>query len=668
MDLRGRWDEADKFYQGIIGIYQSSKVNFPRGLILARAGMGNYQLQMKQYDRAESLLLQAVKDAGETGDLLSLCYSQYYLGVTYSKRGGDDKGMDLFEQALIRIKEISGRAEANHLAALINNQLGFIEFKRRQSDAALEYFHKSIDILKDAPNDAALGEAYRLTGDIHTERGQNAQGERALKKALDIFERTGATFEIARTYKSLGINLLNSGDLDKAAFFLDESIKILERLDIESELPMAYSSRAKVCIMKEEFKEAEALFAKDLSIAKKSDNKHSLAFSYYYIGRIGRLLARTHSAEDYLQRSLSLFNEVKNDNMAGHVMIELALCAAARKDTKIATDLCEKTRGIFESRRNSPELAELLLARGIILRDAKRVQMAQRCFDDCIRIHEKLNQPTLETAETRFEFAIFWRDQGKRKEATEHLLAAIGIAEKLGLSKRMNRYIALLNETDPDAGAKIQLSRFVDKATVDQISKGKSSAGLTKVDRKNLSVLFTDIRDFTTISETLDLDALASFLDDFYTNVIQAVNKYGGMLNKFIGDAAFAIFNIDGATKDHPEAAVRAAVELVRTINEVNLMRKRRGEIEINIGVGVNTGEVIVGSFGSSLRQDFTAIGDTVNTASRMQSQASHGEIVVSQTVYDSVVGIAVAEDMGEKPLKGKGQPLRLWKISGFKE
>jgi class 3 adenylate cyclase/sugar phosphate isomerase/epimerase len=683
MDLRSRWDEANRFYIEIMEVYKNTGVIYPRGLVLARVGVGNYQMHLKQYDRAETILQSAVKEAEQAGEIYALCHSYYILGLTYSKRGNDDKGIALFEETIDRLKELpkGEAAEAAHLAALANNQLGFIEAKRRRYDAAADRFHQSIDILKDMPADVALGEAYRFLGDVHTEMDRNAQGERALKKSLAIFEKASATFEIARTYKSLGINFLNSSDLDKAAFFLDESIKSLERLDIEAELPMAYSSRAKVCVMKEEYQEAEALFTKDFNIAKKTDNKHSLAFSYYHLGRVRRFLNHSHSAEDWLQRSLALFNEVNNQDMAAKVMLELAFCVAARKDIKGASDLCAKVQAVFEKRRNSPELAQLLLTRGIILRDAKRMQMAQRCFEDSIRIHDKLNRPTLETAETRYEFAKFWRDQGKRKEAVEQLTVAISIAEKLGLSKKANHCIALLNELDPKASAKMQLSRFMDKDSVEQMSKTSTSEQLT-VDRKNLSVLFTDIRDFTSISESVvqadsdwkeddhetDLKVLTSLLNDFYSTVIQVVSNHGGLVNKFIGDAALCIFNMDGKMVNHPAAAVRAATDLVRTINEINMIRKMRSEMSINIGVGVNTGTVLVGNFGSSTRHDFTAIGDTVNTASRMQSIAKAGEIIISQGVYEAVGGLVDAEDLGEEALKGKGQSIRLWKIIGVKE
>ena len=399
------------------------------------------------------------------------------------------------------LKSLPDGRERRHLSALLNNQLGFIEAKRRRYDTAIERFQNSVEMLKDYPFDTALGEALRLLGEAHCDRGQNMQSERVLKKSLEIFDRAGATYESAKTYKSLGANFLSTGDLDKATFFLDESIRILEKLNIESELPMAYSYKAKICVMKEDYKEAEDLFTKDFNIAKKSENRHSLAFSYYHLGRIRRLLARTHSAEDFLKRSLDLFMQVNNRNMVAHVMLELALCASARLDVKTATDYCAKAQAVFDTGRNAVDAAKLMLIRGIILRDAKRKEMARRCFEDGIRMLEKLNLVNVDLAESHYEFALFWREQGDRKEATRHLVAAIELAEKLGLGRKFNSYLSLLNEINPEAGAKIRLSRFMDKASVEQISKSKTGEGLTVV-RKNLTLFFTDIRSFTTISET----------------------------------------------------------------------------------------------------------------------------------------------------------------------
>ncbi|HOO55201.1 MAG TPA: tetratricopeptide repeat protein [bacterium] len=668
LDLRGRWEEANRVYQKVIENINSSESKYQRGLALALAGMGNYRIHMKKYDEAESELLRANEHARKIDDAYCLSKVSYYLGLTYSKKGLDEKGVRFFEEALDIAGDLDAERENVTLEARICNQLGFVEAKDKRFESAIGYFQRAIDLVRDYPTDVALGETYRLLGDIHCERGQNMQSERALKKALAIYERAGASFEVARVYKSIGTNLLATGDLDKANFFFNETINMLEKLGIESDLPMAYSYKARICIMREEFKQAEELFTKDFNIAKKADNRHSLAYSYYHLGCIRRLLNRTHSAEDFLKRSLDLFSEVNNVTMAAMVMLELAMCTSERKDFKSATDFAAKAQEIFDKKgRNTAEIAYVLKVRAVILCRAKRWQMSKRCFEDCLRIHEKLNQVTLELAEAHYEFALFWKERNDKKEATNHLISSVELAEKLGLEKKRSNYLALLNQINPEAGAKIRLSQFMDKAAVEQISKGKPGEGLT-VERRNITVLFTDIRSFTTISESLELGELTSFLNDFYNSVTQVVMKFQGQVNKFIGDAVMAIFNIDGSLEDHTEMAVRAAVDLVRTISEVNLIRKKRGEIEINVGIGVNTGEALLGSFGSSVRTDYTAIGDNVNIASRLQTQAGPGEIVVSEVVHDIVSEMVTAEDMGEKPLKGKGQPLRLWKIKDLIE
>lgn len=670
LDIKGYWSKALELLDRALEIFNATGHLNKDLYIAAQLSAGDLLIKQKEYGKAAALLEKAKTACEEQDDLFNLAVCFYHQGVGLSKSGKDDKGLALFDEALGILKNMEKSHAVRTAHALNNNQISFITAKNKEYDRALDCLDESVELLRDEPNDPALAEAYRMQGEIFCERRQNIQSERALKKALAIFEKRGAAYEMARAYKSLGENCLASGDLDMANFFFEESIRILEDLNIESDLPMLYSAKARICIMQEDFATAEKFFYKDFEIAKKSDNMHSLAFSYFYIGRVRRLLKRAHSAEDFLKRSLELFQKVNNQIMAGHAMLELALCAMVRLDFKHAMENCDRTKGIFEQSRNPDLVARLLQVRGMVLRDSRdqrRRVVAQRNFEDAIRILEKSSRVSIELAELHYEFAMFWKEGKDRRRAVEHLIQALELCEKLGLAQKVNTYLNTLQQISPEDGAKLRMGRLVDKAAVEQITKGGSSEGIT-VERKNLSILFTDIRGFTTISETLSLDMMTSFLNDFYYAVTQAMIKCRGRINKFIGDAVLAIFNIDGDLDDHPVWAVRAAFELVHTVNEINLIRGKRGEIDIQVGVGVTTGEVLIGSFGSMLRQDYTAIGDTVNTASRLQGQAGPGEIIVSQFVYDHVKDIVEAEDLGEKPLKGKGQPLRLWKILKIKE
>ncbi len=661
--IRGRWEKAQKLFASTIELLGKHEITDPSAVVPCLTGTGEIHINRKDYESAESVTKDAI-DKAKSGDYLpGHIEGLYLLGLCKAKSGDNESGLALFEKALDMSELLPDTPRRAITRARIYNQLGYLAMRDQQPEEALRDYGIAKRLLSSAPAHLVLAETHRMLGDFLSETGESETGELELNAALDIAESLGATYEMARIYKSLGDNNSRTGSFDKAVFFFDESTKILERLGIETDLPMIYSSKARICHINEEYGKAEELYTKEFNIVKRKGGKHGLAFSYYHLGMIQRLLDRVNSATEYLNKSLALLREVRNLPMQGTVLLELALCASHRRDIKRATDFCAQASECFSARRQPLDMAKLLSVRAVILRDANRLPAARRDFEDALRTYEKTTGGSVELAETYYEFSILHSNSASVKDATVMLKNAIDIVEKLGITPKLDKYQQALNRINPEAGAKMRLSRLMDKTAVEQISKTGSSDSLI-VERKNMTILFTDIRSFTTISETIPLEELSSMLNDFYTNVTQVVIRHGGTVNKFIGDAVLAIFNIDGNLADHPAAAVRAGLDIVRTFNSINLIRARKGEVKIDVGVGINTGEVFIGAFGSGVRQDYTAIGDSVNIASRLQSQAGPGEIVISQYVYDTVKALVETIDLGEKPLKGKGQPLRLYKVT----
>lgn len=666
LETRGRWKHAETLYEDLRAEIAVAAGNGQSQLyIRVMAELGKIRCERKEYQDARVLLEEAEQLSEEKGHRLLSALVNYYLGLNFSKAGSDQEGLLRFGKAMAFISN-DEQVDALSLKAAVTNQYGFLERKRGGLERAIQHHLKALEFLEKSPVALVRGEAFRLLGDCYTERKQHMQAERALKKSLEIYEKHNAYYELAKTYKSIGLNYLGSGEIDKAVYFIDQSIAILQRLGIQTDLPMLYSERGKICLLLEETEEAERFFKMDYDIAKNSKSPHALAFSYFQLGRVKRLMTRTHSAIDFFKRAQPLFEKVKNRKMEAETLIELALAESDLKNVKMATDYCARAKEVMGDAPATLQ-ARLLRVRGVVLRDAKRRYMGQCCFEESIQLQEKENRLTPELADTYFDFGLFWNEGGNRKKAEEIIMNAVDIAEKLSLTKKVSTYMAKLAQINPEAGAKIQLRRFMDKSTAEQLTQGKAQDSF-RVERKELSILFIDIRGFTSTSEKLSLDELSSFLNDFYSAVTQVVLKYQGRINKFIGDEVMALFNMDGNLPDHQMWAVRAGMALVRTMDEVNRIRGNRGEPPIFVGVGVNTGEVLLGIFGSSLRQEYTAIGDSVNVAARLQGQARGGEVVISDTVYEFVKERTVAEDMGEKPLKGKGAPLRLWKILDLKE
>mgnify|MGYP003875394439 CR=1 FL=1 len=670
LDSIGYWDKAWPCFIRALELFDSTGFADPQLYTTAHIHLGELCIKKKDYARALTVLDRTRGRCEQADDLPGLARCLYGLGTAHSKNGDDDKGIALFEDALGVLNSLKPSKDAALLRARINNQLGFIATKLKDYEKAQTHLETSVDLLREYDSEIVMGETYRLLGEMYCQRKQHIQSERALKKSYDIFERNAARYDSARCCKSLGENYLDAGNLTMSNFFFEESIHLLEDLGIESELPMVYSAKARISMMQQDYEAAEALFLKDYNLARKSDNVHSMAFSYYQLGKVRRLLKRSHSAEDYLRRSLELFDKIGNQIMAGQVKLEQALCVCKRFDIKKAEVLCKEAEGLFKKLKNEELQARAKLVLAIVQRDSRdntKKASARNNFETAIEKFEKINKVSFELAETYYEFALYWRDRSDLKNAAHFFIQAIELCDKLGLSARANSYFDDLRRINPDEAHKFHLGRFVDTSAVDTLKNTSVKSGI-RVDKKTLTVFFTDIRSFTTISETLSLEELTSFLNDFYAGVTQVIVKFHGQINKFIGDEVMAIFDEQPGLAPAPLRAVRAGDELTRVLNEINLRRRKRGEIDIGVGVGINTGAVIVGSFGSSMRQDYTAIGDTVNVAARLQGQAAAGEVVISDAVYQLVQNHVEAEDMGEKPLKGKGQPMRLWKVHGVQE
>lgn len=209
---------------------------------------------------------------------------------------------------------------------------------------------------------------------------------------------------------------------------------------------------------------------------------------------------------------------------------------------------------------------------------------------------------------------------------------------------------------------------YVDSSVVDAISE-KSAAELTAISaRRNIAVLFVDIRGFTTISESLAPEEVVEILNEYLSLVADAVAHWNGTLDKFIGDAAMAVFNAPRDLDDYVFRAVCAAVELSRSADYLHDKYMKRYGKAVRFGVGINCGDAIVGNIGSKSRMDYTAIGDTVNTASRLEGSAKAGQILVSESVWEQVADRVNGTLVGPMHLKGKANTVTTYEITGIRD
>lgn len=180
---------------------------------------------------------------------------------------------------------------------------------------------------------------------------------------------------------------------------------------------------------------------------------------------------------------------------------------------------------------------------------------------------------------------------------------------------------------------------------------------------KDIAVLFVDIRGFTTMSENLQPEEVVEILNEYFGVITDAIFKHKGTLDKFIGDAAMAVFNSPFDLDDYVYRAVATACDIAKASEKLGEKLMERFGKKVSYGIGVNCGEAIIGNIGSTFRMDYTAIGDTVNTASRLESNAKAGEILISEEVKKRLDGRIETEDVGEIPLKGKHNKIFVYRV-----
>ncbi|OGN32072.1 MAG: hypothetical protein A3I92_00060 [Candidatus Yanofskybacteria bacterium RIFCSPLOWO2_02_FULL_43_10b] len=183
--------------------------------------------------------------------------------------------------------------------------------------------------------------------------------------------------------------------------------------------------------------------------------------------------------------------------------------------------------------------------------------------------------------------------------------------------------------------------------------------------RKELSILFSDIRDFTSISEKMDPEELTHFLGEYFSRMTAVVLEHRGVVDKYIGDAVMAFWGAPVPEKNHAKQAVATALVMAAELKKLNEENKQKGWPEIKIGIGINSGEVVVGNMGSEKRFDYTVIGDNVNLASRLEglNKTYQTSILISESTADEVKNLFTLRELGVTQVKGRQAAVKIFEV-----
>lgn len=222
--------------------------------------------------------------------------------------------------------------------------------------------------------------------------------------------------------------------------------------------------------------------------------------------------------------------------------------------------------------------------------------------------------------------------------------------------------VMIMEDLTKEKRTRSMMTRLVSREIADQLL-GEDFAAVMQGRRLDVSVLFSDIRSYTSLTEKSDAHEIVAMLNDYFTYMVDAIFEHGGTIDKFIGDALMAIFGAPVTQPDHAFRAVRAALEMQRQLAVFNANRAAMGQQEIKIGLGISSGEVLCGTIGSEKKMEYTAIGDGVNLASRLEGATKQYGIgmMISGFTRDACADKIIAREIDYVKVKGKNKPVTVY-------
>ena len=250
----------------------------------------------------------------------------------------------------------------------------------------------------------------------------------------------------------------------------------------------------------------------------------------------------------------------------------------------------------------------------------------------------------------------------------EKLSVNISLLPLLGQKKENLGIMLMIEDISSEKRMKSTMSRYMDPELADQLMNAGDSDDIMGGKQSVGTVLFSDVRSFTTITEELGAQGTVKLLNEYFTIMVDCITDEGGMLDKFIGDAMMCIFGTPVPHDDDPDRAVRAAIRMMTDLKVFNDKRSTEGKMAIDHGMGINTDSIVSGNIGSPKRMDYTVIGDGVNLAARIESACKQygAHILISEFTYKAVKATYRTRQVDYVIVKGKTEPVGVYEVLDF--
>jgi adenylate cyclase len=406
--------------------------------------------------------------------------------------------------------------------------------------------------------------------------------------------------------------------------------------------------------------------------------------------KVSLLAEKTFFAEELIQDDASLRRDYEKLRASYEVTqaIELgtSITALCNKILEVAFRLVPADRGVVLLHNDQNILEPVSVRTGEGVDPEQEVIVSKTVLDAVVREKEAVLSHDA-SADARFQSAQSVIMQGIRSTMCvpllyrETVLGVMMLDSMLAAHAFTEKDLALFETVASQAAVAVQNTLFAKKLEQEAITRERFRrllspdiaeqviSGKLEVKKggelRETTILFADIRGFTSISESCEPQIVVDALNEYFERMVEIVFRYEGTLDKFIGDEMMVLFGSPVSHPDDPSRAARAALEMQEALASINERHEAQGLPPFEIGIGINTGEVVAGYIGSSQALEYTVIGDPVNTGSRLCSLARPGQTLITEGTRGKLGASFEIEELPAEKVKGKAQPIRVFRLLG---
>jgi class 3 adenylate cyclase len=552
---------------------------------------------------------------------------------------------------------------ATRTAASAIHLLALLERYQRDLDRAQQLLDESPVARQASIPSPVRAQWLHYNGLIAADRGDLNGAERFYFRAHQVCRESNDKPGLAEVCDSLANLLLRRGKAGFARTFAEQSLELKKKLGDRYGEAISHGTSGRAYLLQARYEEAAAEFEEDLRIVRevKASGEGIMLNS---LGEVA-LLRKDHAgAEDFYRKALAI---EAGPSHAVHSRLGLARVLLARRRLAEACRECDEAQTILGANPGLPGLTIFLRGmRGALAWREGDLVAGERQLDETIEALKSVGY-SLDTIPLLYELRDLYQSQGSRAKAVEVMGRALNLLNQCGSERGVQDVEDWLRTVDTPNLVRLALEQYIPEWLVTQFLDGHLKRPPTRT--QELAVLFSDIRGYTTLTQGLGAEQIVEFLNEWFSEATRAIRRHNGVVDKFIGDAVMALFGVPHEDPAAASDAVKAALEMRDALEAMNMRQKALDRPEIRVGIGIACGPAVVGFIGSHLRQSYTAIGDVVNTASRLESATKEQDCDILITAAVEAVqqqfGVAETHFVGKLELKGRSHAEPVFKVLG---